>query len=390
MQVYEKPVWKLMTDMVEELGIGAGEAFSKEQVLAWFGEHYPKVKEGTISRHLTWLSTNVASRTHHHPKPEIHDLFFKIDAQHFRLYEPESDPPPIYEAVERPEKPARVAGARPSLANEILGVVERHDRDWRERLEASKGRVSELEEENARLHGELERERSALEEVSDEVLRERLSCLSSAPLDTVMREAGVVLEDRLRAAGKASSGLHGSSLVDAVLWPDKGTLIFSPHAGEQEGVRMLYRGAMQFIRNPPMHKLIQYPKSTVRLFLRLIDSLLRLLSELEPLGEVRVDDVRRMLTRRRISNGQRALYEALWEAGGEGVSASRLVEVMGRSRSELAGVLGALGRRVNNTEGLEGKGGIEAVLEVSKLEDGDWHYRMLPVLREALEIEEVV
>ena len=153
---------------------------------------------------------------------------------------------------------------------------------------------------------------------------------------------------------------------------------------------MLYRGAMQFIRNPPMHKLIQYPESTVRLFLRLIDSLLRLLSELEPLGEVRVDDVRRMLTRGRISDGQRALYKALWEAGHEGVSASRLVEVMGRSRSELAGVLGALGRRVNNTEGLEGKGGIEAVLEVSKLEDGDWHYRMLPVLRQALEIEGVV
>ena len=40
---------------------------------------------------------------------------------------------------------------------------------------------------------------------------------------------------------------------------------------------MLYRGAMQFIRNPPMHKLADYPLETARVFIRLIDSLLLLL-----------------------------------------------------------------------------------------------------------------
>ena len=44
---------------------------------------------------------------------------------------------------------------------------------------------------------------------------------------------------------------------------------------------MLYRGAMQFIRNPPMHKLVEYKEETARLLLRLIDSLLQLLSEAE-------------------------------------------------------------------------------------------------------------
>jgi hypothetical protein len=384
MSIYEKPVWKLMYDMVEELGIGAGEVFLKDRVLAWFAERYPKIKRSTISAHLSRLSTNAPSRIHHHARPEEDDLFFKLDANHFRLYDPVSDPPPIYEAEEQV--------GRPALAAELLAVVERHIGDWEERVAASEGRVSELEEENARLRGELERERSALEEVSDKVLRERLSWLGSAPLDTVMREAGVVLEDRLRAVGRVGGGQHGVGLVDAVLHPERGTLVFSSHHGEQEGVMMLYRGAMQFLRNPPMHKLVQYPESTARLFLRLIDSLLQLLSELGPRrrGEATVGQVRRVLTRIPIPYGQRTLYKALYEAGDEGLSKSDLAATMNRSAHELAGVLGALGRRVNSTEGLEGKGGIEAVLEVSKLEDGDWHYRMLPVLREALEIEGVV
>ena len=97
----------------------------------------------------------------------------------------------------------------------------------------------------------------------------------------MIREAGVVLEDRLRAMGKAGSDLEGVRLVDALLTPGKGRLMFSRHTGEQDGVRMLYRGAMQFIRNPPMHKLIEYPEDTARLFIRLIDSLLQLLSEAE-------------------------------------------------------------------------------------------------------------
>ena len=141
-----------------------------------------------------------------------------------------------------------------------------------------------------------------------------------------------------------------------------------------------------------MHKLIQYPESTARLFLHLIDSLLQLLSELGPRrsGEATVGQVRRMLTRIPIPYGQRTLYKALYEAGDEGLSKSDLAATMNRSAHELAGVMGALGHRINGTEGLEGKGGVEAVLDVERSEDGGWHYRMLPVLREALEIEGVV
>lgn len=171
-----------------------------------------------------------------------------------------------------------------SLANKILQVVQEHERDWRERLQNAEDQVRALEQEKEKLREKLDKSSSILNEITDDILKRRvepLFGLASLPLDTVVREAGVVLEDRLRAVTGTDSSLEGVKLVDAILTPQKGRLIFSLHPGEQDGVRMLYRGAMQFIRNPPMHKLIEYPEDTVRLFIRLIDSLLQLLSEAE-------------------------------------------------------------------------------------------------------------
>jgi len=345
MPIYDKPVWRLMYDMVEALNLEKGDVISKDHVLAWFAEHYPKIKQSTLSAHLIRLSANAPSRVHHRVKPGDDDLFFQVDRGLFRLFDPENDPPPIY----KERKPS----GKPVSASSI---------------------------------------ESFLDEILDAGLRKRLSRLGSAPLDTVIREAGVVLENRLRAVGGVDSTEHGAGLVDAVLSSEKGTLIFSSHTGEQKGVWMLYRGAMQFVRNPPMHRLIDYPKDVARLFIRLIDTLLQLLSELEPRqrGAAMVADIRRMLTRISISRGQQALYKALYQASEQGLSAAELATAMGRSRSQFAGVLGALGRRINGTEGLEGKGGIEVVLDISATDDGDWHYRMRSILREALEAENIV
>ena len=117
-------------------------------------------------------------------------------------------------------------------------------------------------------------------EINDLELKKRLSKLGSPHLDTLIREAGVVLENRLRSV----SGLteDGVKLVDAAFSQSDKMLKFSQHPGEQEGVKMLYRGAMQFIRNPPMHKLIDYRVDTARVLIRLIDSLLLLLPEPAP------------------------------------------------------------------------------------------------------------
>lgn len=137
------------------------------------------------------------------------------------------------------------------------------------------------EKENRKLNEKLRETNSTLNEITDEVLKKRIGTLLESPLDIMIREAGVVLEDRLRAKGKASNDLTGVKLVDDLLSPEKAKLVFSSHSGEQDGVKMLYRGAMQFIRNPPMHKLVEYPENTARLLIRLVDSLLQLLSEAE-------------------------------------------------------------------------------------------------------------
>jgi hypothetical protein len=390
MSIYEKPVWKLMYDMVEDLGLRKGEVFSKDQVLAWFAEHYPKIKGNTISAHLIRQSTNAPSRIHYHGKPGDDDLFFRINGSHFRLYDPETDPPPIYGRAKQAEKSASVPHGESSLADDVLRVIQEHERDWQQRLQDSEKRGRALEQENERLRKKLDKGTSTLGEITDKVLKERLSRLGSPPLDTVIREAGVVLEDRLRTVGGADSTLHGVGLVDAVLGSERPTLVFSSHPGEQDGVRMLYRGAMQFIRNPPMHKYIEYSESTARLLIRLIDSLLQLLSEGEPPGLVTVDDIQRMLTRRPIPNGQKAFYRALYDAGDRGLSGSELAAIMKRSRYQVAGVLGALGHRINGTEGLEDKGGVKVIVSISQLDDGDQLYQMRPVLREALEAENIV
>jgi hypothetical protein len=279
------------------------------------------------------------------------------------------------------------------LMAKILQVVQEYERDSQQRLEASERRARALEEENKGLHTELKKRTSVWGEIADDVLRERLRRLGSPPLDALIREAGVVLEDRLRrVASDAEGRFHGVGLVDAVFNSKNGMLIISQNHGEQEGVALFYRGAMQFIRNPPMHRLIEYPESTARLFLRLIDSLLQLLSELgrPPGDEVTVDGIRHMLTRIRIPKGQLELYKALYSAGDQALSSSALAAAINRTRQQVAGVLGALGLRINNTEGLEGKGGILVILDISEGEEGDWDYRMKPILREALEAEKIV
>ncbi|MEO7908219.1 MAG: TIGR02391 family protein [Roseiflexaceae bacterium] len=286
------------------------------------------------------------------------------------------------------------------LLNALIQVINDFEERTQDKLRIAEEKVVVLEAENQRLRHEVEKETTLTEEVTDEVLQKRLISLGSSPLDTLIRESGVVFEDRLRkAAGDAGNSLTGVQLVDAVLAPEKGVLVFSKHPGEQQGVHMLYRGAMQFIRNPPMHNIIEYQAGTAQILIRLIDSLLKLLAEArlknEETTNTREDelllaDVRRMLVRRPIPYHQMMFYKALYGAGETGVTGSDLAKHLNKSRPQLAGVLGALGLRVNGTEGLENKGGLQIIVTISRSRSGDYLYRMKPILRKALEQEKVV
>ena len=102
MPIYDKPVWALMREMVEDLALKPGEVLSRERVQSWFRSKYPKIKPGTIQAHLIRMSTNAPSRVHYHGKPGTDDLLFQLDGSHFRLYSPAEDAPPIKEDGQAP------------------------------------------------------------------------------------------------------------------------------------------------------------------------------------------------------------------------------------------------------------------------------------------------
>lgn len=96
MPLNEKPVRVLMRDMIGDMKVAPGQVLAKQQINGWFKEHYPNVKDGTVAGHLTRMSTNAPSRLHHNLLQDgSDDLFFKIDATHYRLYAPLTDPTPI-------------------------------------------------------------------------------------------------------------------------------------------------------------------------------------------------------------------------------------------------------------------------------------------------------
>jgi hypothetical protein len=127
--MYEKPVRVLMRDMVEELIVQKDQIISKEQVLNWFAEKYPKIKQGTISAHLIRFSTNAPSRLHYSARPGEEDLLFQIDGSHFRRFDPAKDPPPIHEASQAPRsyKPADEEEAEPEGSNEFAYETDLRD-----------------------------------------------------------------------------------------------------------------------------------------------------------------------------------------------------------------------------------------------------------------------
>jgi CBS domain-containing protein len=100
------------------------------------------------------------------------------------------------------------------------------------------------------------------------------------------------------------------------------------------------------------------------------------------------EDFRRLLTRIPVARGQKQVYKALYDAGERGMSQDELVEAIGRrDRHDLAGILGALGNRVNGTPGYgqRVKPAMGMVVTWEQMPDGQWRYWLRPRMREALE-----
>ncbi len=105
---------------------------------------------------------------------------------------------------------------------------------------------------------------------------------------------------------------------------------------------------------------------------------------------VTVEFARRVLTRLPLSQAQKAVLKTLYDAGAEEyVTTTELVRVLGfESGHQLAGVMGAFGRRIANTKGFDENA---TFFEFRWNETAAaWEYRLPANVRKALEQEGLV
>jgi uncharacterized protein (TIGR02391 family) len=113
--------------------------------------------------------------------------------------------------------------------------------------------------------------------IRDEELRRRCLDLLSADdhYDRVVREASVVLENRVRNAIGASSSLIGTSLMEIAFSSKEPRLRLSDVEAEQLGAMQMFRGTMAFFRNAAGHKIVDgYDRDEALRFVAWIDLLL--------------------------------------------------------------------------------------------------------------------
>lgn len=115
--------------------------------------------------------------------------------------------------------------------------------------------------------------------IADEELRRRCEDLLSAEqhFDRVIREACVVLENRVRSLIQADAQITGTPLMELALSPKAPRLRLSSVEQEQLGAMQLYRGTMAFFRNQAGHHVIDtYTQEDACRFVAWIDLLLQM------------------------------------------------------------------------------------------------------------------
>lgn len=119
-------------------------------------------------------------------------------------------------------------------------------------------------------------ERSLPSLIADDELRWRCEDLLAADAhhDRVIREACVILEDRVRKVIGAGKNVVGTSLME-MTFGKNGLLRLSDEDQEQIGAMQVYRGVMAFFRNAAGHNLIDsYTQEDALRFVVFVDLLL--------------------------------------------------------------------------------------------------------------------
>src|SRR5215207_1789848 len=121
--------------------------------------------------------------------------------------------------------------------------------------------------------------------LDDELLRRCGHLLHIGAFDEAVRNAFVLLEERLRVAVN-QEGMTGTSLANSAFKAD-GPLAkqLSHNLSEREGLRELYSGAFKLFRNPTAHGVVGYDSVEGKSIIGLVNLLLKILaraSELPP------------------------------------------------------------------------------------------------------------
>ena len=93
-----------MTGWIEQ-NLKSEQTIDKNQIVNWFKELYPKIKSNTVNCHIIKFTTNNHTRIYYNAGPQ-HDMLFQLPNKKLRLYNPNIDPAPIYEANEAIEQVA--------------------------------------------------------------------------------------------------------------------------------------------------------------------------------------------------------------------------------------------------------------------------------------------
>lgn len=65
------------------------ETFAPSDVVAWFAQHYPLVKDTTVRAHVIGLTANDPSRHHYHWLARKNPLFFKVSRARLSRFDPD-------------------------------------------------------------------------------------------------------------------------------------------------------------------------------------------------------------------------------------------------------------------------------------------------------------
>lgn len=117
-KIYDKTVNEIMGEYFNQLK--QGDIFTTRDMINYFKNNYPKIKQGTITAHLLKFSTNFKTRIYYNARSDGKcDLLFKIDENKYRLYDKSNDPTPFYkDRIEEEEQPDEISDKKTSESDQ--------------------------------------------------------------------------------------------------------------------------------------------------------------------------------------------------------------------------------------------------------------------------------